>query len=128
VRGSRALAPLLTLFGLAQLALAALMVVAPGTFFSDIGPYGVRNDHYLADLATFSAALSVVFLVAARRPSWRVPVLVFAVLQYVLHSVNHLVDVGNAHKDWLGPANLIALAAAAALLGWMLSVAAREAR
>jgi hypothetical protein len=126
VRGSRALAPLLTVFGLAQLALAALMVVAPGTFFSDIGPYGVRNDHYLADLATFYAALGVASLVAARRPSWRVPVLAFAVLQYVLHSVNHLVDVGDAHKAWLGPANLISLAATAVLLAWMLSVAARD--
>jgi hypothetical protein len=126
VRGSRALAPLLTVFGVAQLGLALLMVAAPGTFFNDIGPYGVRNDHYLADLATFYAALGVVALVAARRPSWRVPVLAFAALQYVLHSVNHLVDVGEAHKDWLGPANLISLAATAVLLSWMLWVAAHD--
>ena len=126
MRGSRALAPLLTVFGVAQLGLALLMVAAPGTFFNDIGPYGVRNDHYLADLATFYAALGVVALVAARRPSWRVPVLAFAALQYVLHSVNHLVDVGEAHKHWLGPANLISLAATAVLLSWMLWVAARD--
>jgi hypothetical protein len=122
---ARALPALLTVFGAAQLVLALLQAFFPGTFFADIGPYGPRNDHYLGDVASFYAALGVVSLVAARRASWRIPVLAFAFLQYALHSVNHLVDIGEAHRDWLGPANFAALLATTALLGWMLREAAR---
>ncbi len=121
----RALPPLLTVFGVAQLVLALLQAFLPGTFFDDIGPFGARNDHYLGDLASFYAALGVVARVAARRPAWRVPVLAFALLQYALHSVNHLVDIGEAHRDWLGPATFAALLATTLLLGWMLREAAR---
>ena len=60
-------------------------------------------------------------LVAARRESWRQPVLVFAFLQYVLHAVNHVIDVNEADPDWLGPANLVSLALTAVLLGWLVS-------
>ena len=125
MRDSRAISVLLVVFGVAQLVLALLQAFLPGTFFADIGPYGSRNDHYLGDVASFYAALGVVSLVAARRPSWRIPVLAFAVLQYALHSVNHLVDIGDAHRSWLGPANFAALAATTVLLGWMLRGAAR---
>jgi hypothetical protein len=121
----RALAPLLTIFGAAQLVLAFMQAFLPGTFFDYVGPYGAQNDHYLGDVASFYAALGVVALVAARRPSWRIPVLGFACLQYALHSVNHLVDIGDAHRDWLGPANFAALLATTALLAWMLREAAR---
>jgi hypothetical protein len=58
--------------------------------------------------------------VAVRRAGWRVPVLAVAFLQYALHSVNHLIDVGEADPEWLGPANLVAVALTALLLGWML--------
>jgi hypothetical protein len=57
--------------------------------------------------------------------TWRVPVLALALLQYTLHSVNHLIDLGEADPDWLGPANLVSLAAGCALIGWMLWTAAR---
>jgi hypothetical protein len=122
----RALGPLLTVFGAAQLILALLQAFFPGTFFDEIGPFGARNDHYLGDVASFYAATGVVALVAARRPSWRVPVLAFALVQYVLHAINHAVDVGEADPEWLGPATLIALLATAALLAWMLWAAARS--
>jgi hypothetical protein len=121
----RAVPPLLALFGAAQLVLGVLLWAAPGTFFDEIGPYGTRNDHYMADVATFYLALGAAALVAVVRSSWRVPVLAVALLQYVLHSVNHLIDVGEADPAWLGPANLVALAATAVLLGWMLRAAAR---
>jgi hypothetical protein len=117
---------LLVVFGVTQLLLGLLMVVAPGTFFEHIGPYGTRNDHYLADVATFYLALGAVALVAAGRRSWRVPVLAYATLQYALHSLNHLVDVGEAHPGWLGPANLASLVATTVLLGWLVSRAARS--
>ena len=125
---SRALVPLLGLFAVTQLAVGLWLAISPGTFFEEIGPFGVRNDHYLGDLSTFYVALGVAGLVAIRRPGWRVPVLAFATLEYALHAINHLVDVGEAEPDWNGPATLAAVTASAALYGWMLWVASREER
>ena len=44
--------PLLALFGAAQVVLGLLLWITPGFFFDEIGPYGVRNDHYLCLLYT----------------------------------------------------------------------------
>ena len=71
----------------------------------------------MGDLATWYLALGAAMFMAVRRASWRVPVLVVALLQTALHSLNHLIDVGEADPDWLGPANLVALVLAAVLLG-----------
>jgi hypothetical protein len=111
---------ILIAFALGQLLLGLLLWLAPGFFFDEIGPYPPRNDHYMADLATFYLALGAVTLVAVRRPSWRVPVLAFAVVHYALHSLNHLIDIGEADPSWLGPANFASLLLTALLLGWML--------
>jgi hypothetical protein len=118
---------LLIVFGAGQLILGALLWFAPEFFFDEIGPYGTRNDHYMGDLATWHLALGAVVFVAVRRVSWRVPVLAFALAQYALHSVNHLVDVSEADPEWLGPANFVALALTALLLGWMLRTEAEAA-
>jgi hypothetical protein len=112
---------LLAVFAVAQLVLGALLWLAPGFFFDEIGPYGVRNDHYMGDLATWYLALGALALVAVRRASWRLPVLALALVQYALHSVNHLIDVGDAHPSWLGPANLVSLVLTCVLLGWMVN-------
>ena len=124
---SRELRALLILFGVTQAAIGILMWVAPGTFFDDIGPFGTRNDHYLGDLATFYIALGAAGLVAVRRPAWRVPVLALAALEYVLHALNHLLDVNEAHPHANGPATLVAVAAGGVVVGWMLWLAVREA-
>jgi hypothetical protein len=116
---------LLALFGAAQLVLGLLLWITPGFFFDEVGPYGVRNDHYLGDLATWYLALGAVTLVAVRHVGWRVPVLVLAFLQYALHSFNHLLDIGGADPKWLGPANFVSLVLTSLLLAWMLN-AARE--
>jgi hypothetical protein len=111
---------ILIAFALGQLLLGVLLWLAPGFFFDEIGPYPPRNDHYMADLATFYLALGAVGLVAVRRPSWRVPVLAFALVHYALHSLNHLIDIGEADPSWLGPANFASLLLTTLLLGWML--------
>jgi hypothetical protein len=116
---------LLLVFGAVQIALGLALWLAPGEFYEEVGPYGPRNDHYMADLATFYLALGAGALVAVVRARWRAPVLAVAFVQYVLHSLNHLIDIGEADPGWLGPANLISLAATALLLGWMLRVAMR---
>jgi len=119
---------LLLIFGVGQVALGLLMVAAPGTFFEEVGPYAPRNDHYIRDLSTFYLALGGAAVVAWRRPSWRTPVLALALIQYTLHAVNHLVDVGEANPERLGPINLALLGVTAALLGWGLRQSLRGER
>src|SRR4051794_41370097 len=110
---------LLLVFAVAQLVLGALLWLAPGFFFDEIGPYGVRNDHYMGDLATWYLALGALALVSVRRAAWRLPVLTLAFIQYALHSVNHLIDVGHAHPKWLRPAHFASLFATRLLLAWV---------
>lgn len=118
---------LLIAFAAGQLALGLLLWLAPGFFHEQIGPYGERNDHYMADLATWYLALGAALLLAVRRSAWRVPLLAVALIQYALHTLNHLIDVGEADPSWLGPANAASLALAVALLAWMLGSERREA-
>jgi hypothetical protein len=125
-RSESLLAPLLGVFGVAQLVLGALLWLTPGFFHDEIGPYGPRNDHYMGDVATWYLALGALALAAVRRPAWRLPVLAFALLQNALHTINHLIDIGEADPEWLGPGNFVSLALTTALLGWLLTLAARS--
>jgi hypothetical protein len=111
---------LMIAFAAGQLVLGLLLWLTPGFFYEEIGPYPPRNDHYMADVATFYLALGVATLVAVRRKSWRVPVLALALLQYALHSLNHLIDIGASEPSWLGPANFVSLLLTTALVAWML--------
>jgi len=113
------------ILGVSQLALGLWMAISPGSFYDALGPFGDRNDHYLADVATFCLALGAVALVAARRPAWRLPVLAFAAIQYTLHAVNHLVDIGEGDPAWIGPFDFVTLALTAAGLAWLAEVARR---
>lgn len=113
-------------FGLSQLALAAWMIVSPGSFFDAIAAFGPRNDHYIRDNATFPLAIGIGLVLAASRPSWRFPVLVVASIWYLAHALNHLVDLGEADPDWVGPADFVAILVTGVLLAWLASVAARS--
>jgi hypothetical protein len=99
--------------------IAALMIFVPHTFFSSIGPFGTQNNHYLRDTATFNLAFGVSLLIAYRRPAWRTPVLFCVTLQFALHALNHLVDIGAAHPHWLGPFDFVSLALTTAALAWL---------
>ena len=50
----------------------------------------------------------------------RILLIVFALIQYGLHSLNHLIDIGESDPSWLGPANFASLLLTALLLAWML--------
>ena len=119
---------LLAAFAVTQLVLGALLWLTPGFFFDEIGPYGVRNDHYMGDLATWYLALGAAAIVAVRHVAWRLPVLALAFLQSTLHAINHLIDVGEADPEWLGPVNLGSLAVVSLLLAWMANAAREPAR
>lgn len=103
-------------FGVYHLALGLFMVVAPGTFFDKIGPFGARNDHYIGDVATFELAFGVLLVAAYRRRAWRAPILAVVGLQFLLHSVNHLLDAGEADPEWVGWFDFFSLAVSTALL------------
>lgn len=125
---SAALRAGLAVFAVYHLGLALFMALAPRTFYKDVGPFEALNTHYIRDVATFSAALGAGFVVALRRPSWRVPVLAVTTIQFALHSLNHLVDIGKAHPRWLGYFDFFSLLAATLLLAWLWSVAAEQRR
>ena len=111
---------MITALGAYHLLLGLWMAVAPRRFYDDIASYAPYNDHFIRDLATPYLALGAVLLVAAARRAWQVPLLVFAIVQYVLHLINHVIDVGDTDPGWLGPFNAISLAAVTALLWWAL--------
>jgi hypothetical protein len=111
---------LLIVLAVTQLVLGLLLWLVPGFFYEEIGPFGARNDHYMADVATFYLALGAVALAAVWRESWRVPVLALAFVQYALHSLNHLIDIGESDPGWIGPADFAALTLGAVLVAWML--------
>jgi hypothetical protein len=113
-------------FGAVELALAIWMAVAPRSFFTSIGPFSGYNPHYIRDVATFEAALGFGLLVSVWQRSWRVPALGITLVQFALHSVNHLVDIGASHPAWAGYFDFFALAGATLQLA-LLRAAARAA-
>jgi hypothetical protein len=111
---------LLIAFAALQLVTGALLWITPGFFHEEIGPFGTRNDHYMGDLATWYLALGALLLASVRQASWRVPVLVLGLVQYALHSLNHLFDIGESDPSWLGPFTFVSILVLTILLAWML--------
>ena len=98
-----------------------------GVVFGLIGPFGTFNAHYLRDVASFEGAIGIALVVSLRRPSWRAPVLALTTIQYALHSLNHLLDIGRAHPAWTGYFDFFSLAAATVVLAWLWRTASLEA-
>ncbi len=118
----------LMVFGVLQLITGLGLALVPGTFYDLIANFGVRSDHFLRDYSTYYLVTGVALLMAVGRPTWRVPVLFIVMVQYALHTINHLIDIGDADPSWLGPVDFVALAGLTALLGYLLHVAARSQR
>lgn len=109
-----------------QATIGLVQIVAPGWFYDQIANFGQRSDHTLRDVATYYLASAIALAAAAKRPSWRAPVLLLVLLQYVFHAVNHLADIGDADPSWVGPADAITLIAVSGLLLWCLRAARRD--
>jgi len=105
----RTLRVVLTVLGLADVALGVWMALWPGSFSRSLGGFGVRNDHDIRDAATWSLALGLALLCSVRRRSWRVPLLFLGSLQVVLHIANHIADVADANPLWAGPVDVVLL-------------------
>lgn len=106
----------LRVFGVYSLAIGLFMLFAPGAFFDTLGNFGVRNDHYIFDNATFEIPQGVLLLAAVRRPTWRVPALAFATVHWALHSISHVVDPHHGAGDWVGWLEAGGLVATTAIL------------
>jgi hypothetical protein len=106
-----------------HLALGVWLFFFPHSFYTTIGAFDAYNPHYERDTATFYFAFAAGAAVAARRPSWRVPVLAMTMIQYLTHTINHGIDVNHANNSWAGLVDLASLGLAtvqfAALL-WLL--------
>jgi hypothetical protein len=109
--------------GAYQMLQGLLMAVAPATFYDRIGPFGPLNEHYVRDAATWSLANGAALLLAVSRPSWRVPLLFFGVVEFALHLVNHIIDVGAADPAWVGVFDAVALAILGAAIAVLLYAA-----
>jgi hypothetical protein len=118
--------PALLVLGAGHLALGAYMALAPGSFFRTIAGFGARNDHFVRDVSTYNLAYGAVLLVAASRRSWRLPVLAFGALQYVVHAINHLIDIDKAHPKSSGPLDFVSLSLTAVVLLLLVRSAAAE--
>lgn len=108
----------------AHLALAVWLFFFPHSFYTTIGAFSAYNPHYERDTATFYFAFAVGAAVAVQRSSWRVPVLAMTTIQYLIHTINHGIDVNNANNSWAGLVDLVSLGLAtmqfAVLLGLLL--------
>ena len=108
-----------------QVGLGLLGLLAPGTFFEEIGPYAPQNDHYIGDLGAYNVAAGFGVAMAAMRPEWRVPILVVGAVLNGLHAINHLFDIGEASSDAKGIFDTVSLALLAAGSAYLASVSAR---
>src|SRR5258705_10251235 len=109
----------LVFFGVLNLVTGLTMMVTPHWLFDHIGPYGIRNDHYLGDTGSFYVAAGLGLLVAIQRQSWRAPLLAVAAAWYGLHALNHLFDVGDNNKgDGHGWTDTILIAVGALALAY----------
>jgi hypothetical protein len=119
---------LLVAAGLSQVGLGLWQAIAAGAFFRSLAAFGPQNDHYVRDVASIYLALGALLIIAAFRPAWRVPVLLLAVVQYGLHTLNHVLDLGTAHPSGLGPLNLTIIAWGWVALAVLLAVCCKEER
>jgi hypothetical protein len=97
---------------LTSLGIGAWLFFFPHSFYDTIGAFEAYNRHYERDTATFYFAFAFGSYVAARRPAWRIPVLAMTTLQYLLHTINHGIDAGDANNSWAGPFDVVSLALA----------------
>ena len=97
----------LVVVGVTQLAVGGLAFFAPGAFYDLVAGYPPENHHFIMDIGSWNVALGAIALFGARRAEWRTPLLGFLALQYVLHSIAHVVDLNDSDPSWQGPFALI---------------------
>ncbi|TCO33335.1 hypothetical protein EV652_103335 [Kribbella steppae] len=105
--------------GLTYLALASWALTAPASFAAALANFGPGDQHLVRDFGACSAAFGIGLVVAARKPSWRTPVLTVTTLWNGLHAINHIIDSGKSHPAAVGPIEAALLVAATFLLAFL---------
>ena len=123
--GERALRAVLAFIAAYHIVLGLMQLFAPGTFFDEIGNYGVENSHYIGDVGAFTLAFGIAVGIAVVRPSWRAPVLWLGALWYGLHALNHTFDTGEAKSEARGWSDTLLIAFGAAASAWLARVSER---
>jgi len=125
VISERALKVVLAVIAAYHVVTGLLALVAPDTFFEQIGHYGLENSHYVGDVGAFMLAFGVAMGISVVRPAWRAPILWLGALWYGFHAINHSFDTAEAKseaRDW-SDTLLIGLGAVAS--AWLARVSER---
>jgi len=123
--GERALRAILVVIAAYHVVQGLLALLAPDTFFEEIGSYGVENSHYVGDVGAFVLAFGVAVGIAVVRPAWRAPLLWLGALWYGFHAVNHAFDTGEARSEARGWSDTLLIAFGALASAWLARVAER---
>lgn len=123
--GERTLRAVLSFVAAYHVVLGAMQLLAPGTFFEEIGNYGVENSHYIGDVGAFTLAFGVAVGIAVVRPRWRAPLLWLGALWYGLHALNHAFDTGEARSEARGWSDTLLIAFGAVGAAWLARVSER---
>lgn len=123
--GERALRTILVVVAVYHVALGLLALLAPDTFFEQIGHYGVENSHYVGDVGAFFLAFGIAIGIAVARPAWRAPLLWLGALWYGFHALNHAFDTGEARSEARGWSDTVLLAFGGVGAVWLARVSER---
>ncbi len=121
----RALKAVLVVLAAYHVVFGCLALLAPDTFFDEIGHYGIENSHYVGDVGAFYLAAGIALAFAVVRPSWRAPLLWLGAFWYGLHAINHLFDTDEAKSAGRGWADTLLIAAGALGAAWLARVSER---
>jgi hypothetical protein len=125
VLSERALRAILVFIAAYHVVTGLLALIAPDTFFDQIGHYGVENSHYVGDVGAFMLAFGVAIGIAAFRPAWRAPLLWLGALWYGFHAINHAFDTGEAKSEARGWSDTILIALGGVGAAWLARVSER---
>ena len=123
--GERALRAILALVAAYHVVTGLIALVAPDTFFNQIGHYGLENSHYVGDVGAFMLAFGVAIGIAVVRPAWRAPLLWLGALWYGFHAINHAFDTGEAKSEARGWTDTLLIAFGAFASAWLARVSER---
>jgi hypothetical protein len=123
--GENALRAILAVIAVYHTVTGLLALVAPDTFFDQIGHYGIENSHYVGDVGAFILAFGVAVGISVWRASWRAPILWLGALWYGFHAINHAFDTGEAKSEGRGWVDTLAIALGGVASAWLARVSER---
>lgn len=115
----------LVMLGAIQVIVGLWLALSPQSFYESVSTYGSENDHFLRDFSSVYLAMGLGLLLSVKIAGWRVPVLFIVCVQYLVHTLNHLLDIGDAHPAWLGLFNFLVLAFLTVIFFSLLQLARR---